>query len=78
MTDKPIDLVLKALGPGNLVENGRTVKVKCPAHNDNNFSLEVREVENGKVIMHCFAGCDIRSVLDSLGLNMSDLFPKTN
>ncbi|HAH86004.1 MAG TPA: hypothetical protein DCL60_01375 [Armatimonadetes bacterium] len=45
----------------------------CPAHNDNKPSLSIK-VSNGKILMHCHAGCDTRAVLDKIGLKMSDLF----
>ena len=46
----------------------------CPTHNDNEGSLSVSCAENGKVLIHCFAGCSTESILQSLGLQMSDLF----
>jgi putative DNA primase/helicase len=39
---------------------------KCPAHDDNNPSLSIREVD-GKVLLHCcHAGCSQRDVIDAL------------
>jgi DNA primase len=43
---------------------------KCPAHNDNNPSLSIREVD-GRVLVHCHAGCrqsDVIGVLEARGL----------
>lgn len=37
----------------------------CPAHDDKNPSLSLRETE-GKILFHCFAGCSQSSVLDAL------------
>ena len=48
---------------------------RCPAHNDKGPSLAVRETEDGRVLVHCFAGCETVSVLGSVGLDMTDLFP---
>jgi hypothetical protein len=45
----------------------------CPAHADRNPSLSVRE-ENGKVLLHCFAGCTVESICAALGMTMRDLF----
>ena len=45
----------------------------CPAHSDRNPSLSVRE-ENGKVLIHCHAGCAPEAVMGVLGLQVSDLF----
>jgi hypothetical protein len=46
----------------------------CPAHEDRSPSLAIRE-EGGKVVMHCFAGCDVRSIVESVGMDLTDLFP---
>ena len=47
----------------------------CPAHDDKGPSLAVTEREDGRILMHCFAGCNISDVLGALGMDMSDLFP---
>lgn len=47
----------------------------CPAHNDKGPSLAVRELDDGRTLVHCFAGCETASVLGAIGLDMSDLFP---
>jgi hypothetical protein len=46
---------------------------RCPAHNDGRPSLSIREAD-GRVLVHCFAGCDTRAVLGALNLRLSDLF----
>jgi len=38
---------------------------KCPAHNDNNPSLSIRDAD-GKVLLHCHAGCGQREVIEAL------------
>ena len=48
---------------------------RCPAHADKGPSLAVRETPDGRVLVHCFAGCETQSVLDSVGMDMTDLFP---
>lgn len=47
----------------------------CPAHDDKGPSLAVTAREDGRILMHCFAGCDISDVLGALGMDMNDLFP---
>ena len=47
----------------------------CPAHDDRGPSLAIRETPDGRVLVHCFAGCETRSVLQALGMDMTDLFP---
>lgn len=48
----------------------------CPAHNDHKPSLSIKYDEsNDKIILHCFAGCDVQEILCSIGLKMKDLYP---
>lgn len=49
---------------------------KCPAHEDRSPSLTVKELPDGRILMHCFAGCGTDAVLGVLGLEMGDLFPE--
>ncbi|HRH41019.1 MAG TPA: hypothetical protein PKY82_05195, partial [Pyrinomonadaceae bacterium] len=45
----------------------------CPSHNDKTRSLSITE-KGGKVLMKCFAGCDVQTIVSYLGLTMNDLF----
>lgn len=45
---------------------------KCPAHLDNKASLTVSE-KDGKILLHCHAGCDTRDILEAVGLSFKDL-----
>jgi hypothetical protein len=47
---------------------------QCPAHEDRDPSLSIRECDDGKVLIHCFAGCRPEAVLEKLGLAWGDLF----
>lgn len=47
----------------------------CPAHDDKHPSLNIRELEDGTVLIKCWAGCGATDVISSLGLEFSDLFP---
>lgn len=42
----------------------------CPAHDDKNPSLSVRELDDGRMLLHCFTGCDVHSVLNALSLTL--------
>ena len=46
----------------------------CPAHDDRHPSLSITFADNGKVLIHCFAGCQVTEVLAAAGLNFRDLF----
>ena len=48
----------------------------CPAHEDRSPSLSIRELDDGRVLVHCFASCEVQSVLDAIGLTITDLFPE--
>lgn len=74
----PIDLVLGKLdgyklksagGKGNWV-------ACCPSHEDKRPSLAISEKEDGRILLHCRAGCASLDVVYALGLDMKDLFPK--
>jgi len=47
----------------------------CPAHDDKNPSLSIRETADGRVLVHCFAGCAVHEIVSAVGLDTSDLFP---
>jgi hypothetical protein len=46
---------------------------RCPAHDDRNPSLSV-SVKEGKLLLHCFAGCPAEAVLNAVGLSWRDLW----
>ena len=54
----------------------------CPAHDDQDHpNLNVREAEDGTVLLRCFAGCSQERVLAELenrGIRRSDLFARRN
>ena len=45
----------------------------CPAHDDRNPSLSIKE-EVGKILAHCHAGCSIEKICDALNIEVCDLF----
>jgi putative DNA primase/helicase len=51
--------VIAALGG-----NSHTGMCRCPAHDDNNPSLHVDE-KNGKLLVHCHAGCSQEAVMSA-------------
>lgn len=48
---------------------------KCPAHGDRTASLSIRETDDSRVLVHCFAGCSVHEVVAAVGLEITDLFP---
>ena len=47
---------------------------RCPAHDDRSPSLSITEANNGNVLLHCFAGCEQRSIVEAMGLEWGALF----
>jgi len=52
----PIEQLLSSLLKVRKVGIGRWIAC-CPAHNDSKPSLAIRETDDGRVLLHCFAGC---------------------
>jgi len=69
-----LDSVLSRLKNVRRVRGGWTAC--CPAHEDRRPSLSVSVGADGRVLLHCHAGCDVRDVASALGLEMRDLFPE--
>ena len=49
---------------------------RCPAHPDRSPSLSITEGD-GRVLVHCFAGCPVEEIVGALGLRVGDLFHET-
>ncbi|MEQ8857752.1 MAG: virulence-associated protein E [Pseudomonadales bacterium] len=49
---------------------------RCPAHEDRGPSLSVKETDDGRILIHCFAGCGAADVVQAAGVELSDLFPE--
>ena len=49
---------------------------RCPAHDDQGPSLSIRELDDGRLLVHCFAGCNVNEILAALSLKMDALFPE--
>lgn len=52
----------------------RKWKACCPAHDDRDPSLSITEGDDGKILVHCFAGCTAQDIAQSLGLRVTDFF----
>ncbi len=77
MNSTPVDLLLQRLeGTGAKPRrSGRGWLCRCPAHEDRSASLSIAEAEDGRALLHCFAGCQAVAVVHVLGLQVADLFP---
>ena len=68
------------LGRLDKVRKGQTGQwmACCPAHHDRTPSLKVTQRVDGKISLHCFAGCHINDICESIGIRVTDLYPNTN
>ena len=48
----------------------------CPAHDDRSPSLSVKDCGDGRLLLHCFAGCHAGDVVACLGMSLADLMPE--
>jgi hypothetical protein len=48
----------------------------CPAHDDNGPSLSIKKGDDGRTLLHCFHGCDAKRIMESIGKELADLFPR--
>src|SRR5215208_3078768 len=69
----PVEKVLGRLE--GYKERGGEFRARCPAHqgtSDN--SLSVKEGDDGRALLKCHAGCEIKDIVNALGLEVVDLF----
>ncbi len=48
----------------------------CPTRDDKHPSMTIRELDDGRVLIHDFGGDSPQEILDALGLTFADLFPE--
>src|SRR5262245_5713291 len=48
----------------------------CPAHDDHDPSLSIALGDDDRILLHCFAGCELVAITDALGIEVRDLFPE--
>ena len=80
MNDTPSENFLAALHATTGEQpNGNGCTRRCPAHDDQTPSLSVSEGDDGRVLLHCHAGCTVDAICTAVGLNPADLFvPSTS
>lgn len=70
---RPADTLIAKLQGVKPTGKGRWM-AKCPAHEDGSPSLSIRELDDGRVLIHDFGGCETSAVLQALNLGLNDLF----
>lgn len=68
------DVLLSRLSRVQPRGNGQWM-CRCPSHEDRTASLSVGEID-GRILLHCFAGCEADEVLGAVGLEFKDLYPE--
>jgi hypothetical protein len=69
----PAEKILSCLD--RVKENGHNKWMACcPAHDDGSPSLSIKSMDDGRVLLHCFAGCSASDVVAAVGMSLSDLF----
>ncbi len=71
-----LDYLLNQLSKVKKISQDKYIAA-CPAHDDKSPSLAIRN-DNGKILLHCFAGCSSSEIVSAIGMNLSDLFPPTD
>ena len=70
----PVDKILARLDGVKRTQKGWIAR--CPAHDDRNPSLSIARGDDGRVLMRCWAGCSALDIVQSIGLDLGDLFHK--
>jgi hypothetical protein len=74
VTSNPLDQFIGRLE--RVKKSGRGFIARCPAHEDKTASLSITAGDDGRVLLHCFAGCRSADVVAAAGLEIADLFVK--
>lgn len=56
------------------ISRGRWVAC-CPAHADKTPSLSIAEGDDGRTLLHCFAGCALDEIVGAVGVKLSEIMP---
>lgn len=60
----------------NVRTSGEGFTACCPVHDSKSRStLALKEAEDGRILMHCFGGCNVAQVCEALDIELSDLMP---
>ncbi|MFK3647929.1 hypothetical protein ACI2IY_05755 [Lysobacter enzymogenes] len=68
------DVLLQRLD--KVQKSGRGWRALCPACGGRGRKLSVSESDDGRLLLHCFAGCPAGAVVQAVGLSLADLFPE--
>jgi len=66
LTLDDIERALRRLGK-RVNRSTTRIRTQCPCHQDQEPSLVIDIAKDGKILVHCFAGCDGKQILQVLG-----------
>ncbi|HET6441303.1 MAG TPA: hypothetical protein VFH53_02915, partial [Phycisphaerae bacterium] len=72
MNDGLRDILARLEGPRQTGEN--QWQARCPAHDDRHASLSISRGGDGRVLLHCHAGCPTLDICHAAGVPFSALF----
>lgn len=71
-----VDNLLSRLDKVKRTGHGKWI-ARCPAHDDKRPSLSIRELDDGRILLHDFSGqCGAGDILSAIGLTFDDLYPE--
>ncbi len=57
-------------------KTGNGWRADCPSGHKTHGTLSIAQGDDGRALLHCFAGCAVADVLGALGLSMADVMPE--
>lgn len=70
-----IDAILSRLDKVRRTGQGNWLAC-CPAHDDKNPSMTLREEGDGRILVTCWAGCSFDEIVGAVGLGWGAWFPE--
>lgn len=57
-------------------KHGEAWRADCPLGHSSRGALSVATGDDGRVLLHCFAGCEASDIAAAVGLRLADLYPE--
>lgn len=71
-----IDYLLSKLERVKSTGRGRWI-ASCPTRDDKRPSMTIRELDDGRILLHDFGGSSPHEILNAIGMSFSDLYPES-
>jgi hypothetical protein len=73
VSDSPLETILAHLKGVRTSLHGWVAC--CPAHSDREPSLSIGLADEGQILLNCFAGYSLESIVEAMGMTVAELFP---